>query len=64
MLELACHPEQAFFAQRGACPELAEGIRASRAVCRVFCDTIVARLARFLILLEICGRLFSTGEKF
>jgi len=27
---LACHPEQAFFARRRACPELAEGIWASR----------------------------------
>jgi hypothetical protein len=35
-----CHPEQAFFAQRR--------IWASRAVCRVLCDTIIARLARFL----------------
>src|ERR1039458_1604592 len=55
-----CHPEQAFFAQRRACPELAEGIWASRAKWpalskrsapkgRVFCDTIIARLARLLI---------------
>jgi tetratricopeptide (TPR) repeat protein len=36
-----CHPEQAFFAQRR--------IWASRAKCRGFCDTIIARLARFLI---------------
>jgi hypothetical protein len=75
MLELACHPEQAFFAQRGACPELAEGIWASRAAWpalskrsapkgRVFCDTIIARLARFLTLLEIRSRLFSKREKF
>jgi len=36
-----CHPEQAFFAQRG--------IWASRAMCRAFCDTQIARLARFPI---------------
>jgi tetratricopeptide (TPR) repeat protein len=36
-----CHPEQGFFAQRR--------IWASRAKCRGFCDTIIARLARFLI---------------
>jgi hypothetical protein len=36
-----CHPEQAFFARRR--------IWASRAMCRVLCDTIIARLARFLI---------------
>jgi hypothetical protein len=35
-----CHPEQALFAQRG--------IWASRALCRVLCDTIIARFARFL----------------
>jgi hypothetical protein len=33
-----CHPEQAAFAQRG--------IWVSRALCRVLCDTIIARLAR------------------
>ncbi len=47
-MNFACHPEQAFFAQRRACPELAEGIWASRAKCRVFYDTIIARLARLL----------------
>jgi len=36
-----CHPEQAFFAQRG--------IWASRAMRRALCDAIIARLARFLI---------------
>jgi hypothetical protein len=36
-----CHPEQAVFAQRR--------IWASRAKRRVFCDAIIARLARFLI---------------
>jgi len=41
MKHFDCHPEQAFFAQRG--------IWASRAMCRVLCDTIIARLARFLI---------------
>jgi hypothetical protein len=56
MLELACHPERAFFAQRR--------IWASRALCRVLCDTIVARLARFFILLEVCGRLLSSTEEF
>ena len=30
-------------------PSEVEGIRASRAMCRVLCDTIIARLARFLI---------------
>jgi hypothetical protein len=40
-----CHPEQAFFAQRG--------IQASRAKCRVLCDTIIARLARFLTKLPL-----------
>jgi len=57
-----CHREQAFFARRRACPELAEGIWASPATWpalskrsapkgRVLCDTITARLARFLIAL-------------
>ena len=36
-----CHPEQAFFARRG--------IWASRAMRRVLCDAITARLARFPI---------------
>ena len=36
-----CRPEQASFASRG--------IWASRAKCRVLCDTRIARLARFLI---------------
>jgi hypothetical protein len=40
MNQLDCHPEQAFFAPRG--------IWAGRAKCRVLCDTIIARLARFL----------------
>jgi hypothetical protein len=39
-----CHPEQALFAQRG--------IWASRAMRRVLCDAIVARLARFRIKLS------------
>jgi hypothetical protein len=30
-MQFDCHPEQAFFAQRRACPELDEGIWASRA---------------------------------
>jgi hypothetical protein len=34
VVQFACHPEQALFAQRRACPELAEGIWASRAMCR------------------------------
>src|SRR5260370_21766721 len=37
-----CHPEQAFFARRR--------IWASRAMCRVRRDTIIARLARFLLI--------------
>jgi hypothetical protein len=41
MKNFYCHPEQAFFAPRG--------IWAVRAKCRVFCDTIIARLDRFLI---------------
>ncbi len=41
MLEFDCHPEQAFFAQRG--------IWASRAKRRVSCDARTARLVRFLI---------------
>ena len=41
MMRVICHPEQASFAQRR--------IRAGRVQCRVFCDTITARLARFLI---------------
>jgi hypothetical protein len=52
MAQFDCHPEQAFFAQRRACPELAEGIWASRAMCRALCDTLLARLARFLIKLH------------
>jgi hypothetical protein len=44
MLELDCHPEQAFFAQRG--------IWASRAKRRVLCDAIIACLARLLIQLN------------
>jgi hypothetical protein len=39
--QLICHPEQALLAQRR--------IWASRAKCRVLCDTLIARLARFLI---------------
>jgi hypothetical protein len=45
MLECDCHPEQAFFAQRR--------IWASRAECRVLCDTANARLARSLIKLDL-----------
>ena len=52
---LDCHPEQAFFARRR--------IRASRAKCRGFCDTIIARLARFFVaslsILALCGALSS-----
>src|SRR5580658_165729 len=40
-VHFACHPEQAFFAQRR--------IWASRATRRVLCDALIARLARFLI---------------
>jgi hypothetical protein len=43
------HPEQAFFAQREPALSLPKGIWASRAMCRVLCDTIIARLARFFI---------------
>ncbi len=46
MVEFDCHPEQAFFAQRG--------IWASRAKRRVLCDAIIARLARFLTKLNRC----------
>jgi hypothetical protein len=53
MLELACHPKQAYFAQRNPALSLPKGICASRAKGRIFCDTIIARLARFLILLEV-----------
>jgi hypothetical protein len=42
--EFVCHPEQAFFAQRR--------IWASRAMRRAFCDAILARLARLLIVLS------------
>jgi len=38
VVQFGCHPEQALFAQRRACPELAEGIRASRASRRAFRD--------------------------
>jgi len=48
VVQFDCHPEQAFFAQRGACPELAEGIWASRAKGHVLCNPIIARSARFL----------------
>ena len=37
-----------FCAQRRACPELVEGIWASRAMRRALCDAVIARLARFL----------------
>ena len=72
------HPEHAFLAQGRACPELAEGIWVSRALCRVLCDTITARLARFLTKLHrysppvlfgfrnkinFVARLTSIGEK-
>jgi hypothetical protein len=53
MAQFDCHPEQAFFAQRG--------IWASRAMRRALGDAIIARLARFLIelshypsILDIC----------
>jgi hypothetical protein len=46
-----CHPVQAFFAQRG--------IRASRAVRRVLCDAIIARLARILITLSHYSRIMQ-----
>src|SRR5271169_1929623 len=45
---LACHLEQALLAPRG--------IWASRASCRVSCDTIIARLARFLIATNCLAR--------
>ena len=68
MLESDCHPEQAFFAQRELALSLPKGIWASRATWRVFCDTIIARLARFLIGLNCCLKLgtkaLSTGENF
>ncbi len=51
-MQFDCHREQAFFAQRRACPEPAEGIWASRATGRVLCDPSIARLARFLIKLH------------
>jgi hypothetical protein len=47
---LDCHPEQAFFAQRG--------IWASRAKGRALCGPIIARLARFLELSHN-GRAFT-----
>src|ERR1700691_2851098 len=37
---------RAFFARRGACRELVEGIWASRALHRALCDAFIARLAR------------------
>jgi hypothetical protein len=49
MKHFDCHPKQAFFAQREPALSLPKGIWASRAKCRVLCDTIIARLARFLI---------------
>ncbi len=47
-----CHPAQAFFARRRACPEIVEGIWAVRAKRRVLCDAIIARLDRLLIKLR------------
>jgi hypothetical protein len=44
VVQFDCHPEQAFFARRR--------IWASRAMCRALRDTIIARLARFLIKLH------------
>jgi hypothetical protein len=44
VVQFTCHPEQAFFAQRG--------IWASRATRRVLCDAIAARSARFFIKLH------------
>jgi glutaminyl-peptide cyclotransferase len=47
------HPEQAPFAQRRACRELAGGIWASRAKCGGRSDPRVARLGRLLICLTV-----------
>ena len=44
VVQFACHPEQAVFAQRR--------IWASRAKRRVLCDAEIARLARFLFKLH------------
>ena len=41
MSQFECYSQHAFFARRG--------IWASRALRRVFCDAIIARLARFLL---------------
>ena len=48
-IHLGCHPEQASFAPRG--------IWASHAMCRALCDTIIARLARFIICLTAISSL-------
>ncbi len=48
-----CHPECAFFARRR--------IWASRATCRVLCDTIIARLARILIGFLSCISILSVA---
>jgi D-tyrosyl-tRNA(Tyr) deacylase len=45
---LICHPEQDAFAQRRACPERSRGNLGEPREVRVLCDTIIARLARFL----------------
>jgi tetratricopeptide (TPR) repeat protein len=54
-----CHPERAFFARRR--------IWASRAKCRVLCDTIIARLARFLmaslVIWPFCGALAAQSPQ-
>ncbi len=50
----ACHPEQAVFAQRR--------MVASRAKCRVFGDTTIARLACVLILISAFVLVFCSGQ--
>ena len=49
MKPLDCHPEHAFFGRREPAQSLPKGIWARRATSPVLCDTIIARLARFLI---------------
>ena len=49
MLEFDCHPEQAFFAQRGIWASRAKQPALSEPRGRVLCDARTARLARFLI---------------
>ena len=56
VVQFDCHPEPASFAQRG--------IWASRVKCRGFCDTTIARLARFLIKLHHYSILFALSIQF